>query len=331
MRAFSRGWIVSARGAHFGALLLLLGNVAMPQTSATGDNWPALPRLQPAALREDFAIARAALEEGHAGLYRFTPRAEMDRLFEREASGLTKPMTVVEFQRPLARVIAAIKDVHTAVRLPPAMMAQLDSQIRVIPFQVKVLQRRLYVFRDFSDSAGGLAGQEIMSINGVPMALTVPTKYITEYTKGLDIPHHLVDGNDVSAVYAATKDAVDWARAGRGPTVIEGMTYRWYDHAGFAGGYIVRRELEEMPGRGLRVQIDPGDETFVDALAGEQRQSPADQFGDLLIRDRDDLHVGELLVDLEMGLAHETEADDSNFDHGRYNNAPVKKMGDDAS
>ena len=35
---------------------------------------------------------------------------------------------------------------------------------------------------------------------GVPMALTVPTKYISEYTKGLDIPHHLVDGNDVSAV-----------------------------------------------------------------------------------------------------------------------------------
>ena len=32
---------------------------------------------------------------------------------------------------------------------------------------------------------------------GVPMALTVPTKYISEYTKGLDIPHHLVDGNDV--------------------------------------------------------------------------------------------------------------------------------------
>ena len=34
---------------------------------------------------------------------------------------------------------------------------------------------------------------------------TVPTKYISEYTKGLDIPHHLVDGNDVSAVYAATQ------------------------------------------------------------------------------------------------------------------------------
>jgi pyruvate dehydrogenase E1 component alpha subunit len=39
----------------------------------------------------------------------------------------------------------------------------------------------------------------------------------------------------VAAVYAATKDAADWARAGNGPSMIEGLTYRWYDHAGFAG------------------------------------------------------------------------------------------------
>src|SRR5262245_7305060 len=84
---------------------------------------------------------------------------------------------------------------------------------------------------------------------GVPMAITVPTKYITEYTKGLDIPHHLVDGNDVTAVYAATQEAVEWARAGKGPTVIEGMTYRWYDHAGFAGGRVNQDAAMELPYR----------------------------------------------------------------------------------
>ena len=84
---------------------------------------------------------------------------------------------------------------------------------------------------------------------GVPMAITVPTKYITEYTKGLDIPHHLVDGNDVTAVYAATQEAVEWARAGKGPTVIEGMTYRWYDHAGFAGGRVNQDAAMGLPYR----------------------------------------------------------------------------------
>jgi TPP-dependent pyruvate/acetoin dehydrogenase alpha subunit len=84
---------------------------------------------------------------------------------------------------------------------------------------------------------------------GVPMALTVPTKYVSEYTKGLDIPHHLVDGNDLTAVYSATEDAVEWARAGKGPTVIEGITYRWYDHAGFAGGKVGQDGAMGLPYR----------------------------------------------------------------------------------
>jgi TPP-dependent pyruvate/acetoin dehydrogenase alpha subunit len=83
----------------------------------------------------------------------------------------------------------------------------------------------------------------------VPMAFTVPTKYISEYTKGLDIPHFLVDGNDVTAVYAAAKEAVEWARAGKGPSMIEAVTYRWYDHAGFAGGRVGQDAAMGLPYR----------------------------------------------------------------------------------
>ena len=71
-----------------------------------------------------------------------------------------------------------------------------------------------------------------------PVASTVPTKYISEYTKGLDIPTFLVDGNDISAVYAAATEAIEWGRAGKGPSMIEAMTFRWYDHSGFAGSRI---------------------------------------------------------------------------------------------
>ena len=41
----------------------------------------------------------------------------------------------------------------------------------------------------------------------------------------------LVDGNDVLAVYKATKAAVDKARAGGGPTLIEAVTYRMGGHS----------------------------------------------------------------------------------------------------
>ncbi|HSA35969.1 MAG TPA: pyruvate dehydrogenase (acetyl-transferring) E1 component subunit alpha [Methanomassiliicoccales archaeon] len=43
-------------------------------------------------------------------------------------------------------------------------------------------------------------------------------------------PGILVDGNDVLAMYAAAKEAVERARKGKGPTLIESYTYRLSDH-----------------------------------------------------------------------------------------------------
>jgi TPP-dependent pyruvate/acetoin dehydrogenase alpha subunit len=39
-----------------------------------------------------------------------------------------------------------------------------------------------------------------------------------------------VDGNDVLAVWQAAREAVERARAGSGPTLIEAKTYRWCGH-----------------------------------------------------------------------------------------------------
>jgi glutamyl-Q tRNA(Asp) synthetase len=47
------------------------------------------------------------------------------------------------------------------------------------------------------------------------------------------------------------------------------------------------RRLEERPGRGLRLQLEPGVERAEDLLSGAIEQTPADQCGDLLIKDRD--------------------------------------------
>ena len=44
------------------------------------------------------------------------------------------------------------------------------------------------------------------------------------------IPGVIVDGNDIFAIYQATNRAVERARAGGGPTLIECKTYRWRAH-----------------------------------------------------------------------------------------------------
>jgi len=60
-----------------------------------------------------------------------------------------------------------------------------------------------------------------------------------------------VDGNDVVATRAVIADALDRARAGEGPTVIEALTYRLHDHttADDARRYREEREVQEAWGR----------------------------------------------------------------------------------
>ncbi|KPL18032.1 MAG: acetoin:2,6-dichlorophenolindophenol oxidoreductase subunit alpha [Anaerolineae bacterium SM23_84] len=53
---------------------------------------------------------------------------------------------------------------------------------------------------------------------------------IADRAVGYSIPGVVVDGNDVLAVYGAASEAVERARAGEGPTLIECKTYRWRTH-----------------------------------------------------------------------------------------------------
>jgi len=67
-----------------------------------------------------------------------------------------------------------------------------------------------------------------------------------------------VDGNDIFAVYKATKDALDKARKGGGPTLIEAFTYRMGDHttSDDASRYRTKKEVDKWKKRDpvLRLQ-----------------------------------------------------------------------------
>ncbi len=72
-------------------------------------------------------------------------------------------------------------------------------------------------------------------------AMTIAQKAFAYGFEGIQ-----VDGNDIFAVYKATKSAVDKARSGGGPTLIECHTYRMSDHttADDASRYRTKEEVE---------------------------------------------------------------------------------------
>jgi pyruvate dehydrogenase E1 component alpha subunit len=60
----------------------------------------------------------------------------------------------------------------------------------------------------------------------VPLDKQMHCRTIADKAIGYGMPGFYVDGNDVAAMYAVTVAAVERARNGGGPTLIEGLTYR---------------------------------------------------------------------------------------------------------
>jgi len=80
-----------------------------------------------------------------------------------------------------------------------------------------------------------------------PAAATHAMSDVAGRAAGYGIPGIVVDGNDIFAVHQAASRAVDRARSGGGPTLIECKTYRWRAHTERKG------------------QVDPRDRNEVEA------------------------------------------------------------------
>ncbi|WP_033289733.1 thiamine pyrophosphate-dependent dehydrogenase E1 component subunit alpha [Amycolatopsis jejuensis] len=112
-----------------------------------------------------------------------------------------------------------------------------------------------------------------------PSSTHLRASSVTEYARPHHIPAESVDGNDVLAVRDAAQRAVDRARSGDGPTLLECRTYRWHGHfEGDAQGYRTTAEVDLWRARdpltvlrknvdGLNGQFDDIDRDCADEIA----------------------------------------------------------------
>jgi pyruvate dehydrogenase E1 component alpha subunit/2-oxoisovalerate dehydrogenase E1 component alpha subunit len=78
-----------------------------------------------------------------------------------------------------------------------------------------------------------------------PVARQVPVKNLADRAVAYGITSKITDGNDVAAVYATTKEAVEECRAGHGPVLIEVKTHRMKGHAQHDPAEYVPKEMVE--------------------------------------------------------------------------------------
>ena len=80
----------------------------------------------------------------------------------------------------------------------------------------------------------------------IPIHTVTNTKNIAVRAKAYDIPGVFVDGEDVINVYEASLKAVERARKGDGPSLIEVKVYRWQGHyCGDPANYRPKEYMEE--------------------------------------------------------------------------------------
>ena len=79
-----------------------------------------------------------------------------------------------------------------------------------------------------------------------PLNLQMAVPNVAERASAYAMPGCVIDGNDVLAVYEAARQAIEHARAGLGPSLVECRTFRMTGHSAHDdAGYVPKQKFEE--------------------------------------------------------------------------------------
>lgn len=144
---------------------------------------------------------------------------------------------------------------------PISMLGDLIPVMAGIGLGARILGKKIVALTWIGDGGSSTGvfheGLNFAAVQNLPLILIVENnlwaystpvenqsrvKDFADKANAYGIPGVVVDGNDVLAVYRVTKQAVDRARAGQGPTLIEAKTMRMKGHAEHDDAHYVPRE-----------------------------------------------------------------------------------------
>ncbi len=138
----------------FFCLLLLFVEIAFSQNYTVNE------------LKEDLQILKYNLETVHAGLYTYTDKSKMDKVFDVIEASIDRPATSIEFYRNLIPLLQYIKNGHTNIMPHLAYEKAINDSLRLFPFDIYIDNDSLYVLQNNSNNSTIKEGSFIKTING---------------------------------------------------------------------------------------------------------------------------------------------------------------------
>lgn len=122
-------------------------------------------------VKEDFAYLYKTLEQTHYNLYINTSRKVFEEEYRRTYNSITDSMTLLEMTRRFQSFTALSQLAHCNIRFPFGLYFDTSNQSRafVFPFTVSIQHKRLFVTGNYTADSAVRIGDEILSIDGVPV------------------------------------------------------------------------------------------------------------------------------------------------------------------
>jgi len=151
---------------HLALWLLAVGSLSAAKNKKSLPPPSLQETFSPSQLKEDLKVLREALEEGHPGLYLYTPKEDFDRHFERADEALDRAMTLREFYLEVTPLVEKVYCGHTYFDLPQKLLNFLLKDAPQFPLPLVFLNQKAYLDHAALELP---LGCEITAIDGIPM------------------------------------------------------------------------------------------------------------------------------------------------------------------
>ncbi|MEO1385578.1 MAG: hypothetical protein AAFV78_20340, partial [Bacteroidota bacterium] len=146
-------------------LLFLLALASYAQVDAPSKELPQRT-FSKDQLQKDFEVFRGSLEDLHAGLYWYTPKEELDQLFDETGASLNDSLSELAFFRKLTFITSKIRCGHTVIRTSIPTRDFIAQEAKLLPFEIKMIKGKMYMMESRTDEELPIKpGMEIIKIN----------------------------------------------------------------------------------------------------------------------------------------------------------------------
>lgn len=120
-------------------------------------------------LKKDLAILKDSLEINHPALYRYITKSKFNLAFRKAEKLIDRPLTQTQFYVIVSSIVTRVGDIHTTIEPSDELFGYLATRSKLFPFDVRVLDKKVFIASNNSGDTSICLGSQILKINNQPI------------------------------------------------------------------------------------------------------------------------------------------------------------------